>query len=531
MINCLQRSCVAVVMLLHAAVLLTLLGGCEATSQSRLLIDVQPQDANVTVERVPGSKGASVQRKGGAWFTSVSFDQGRAKYRITATRSGFAPTTRTIAVGDYARLPAVEGDPKLRRLTLSMREQRLITFEVNAANASIQLTSPAGQNFDLRSGQSVGFPAVLGLQPYVVVVEAPGYETRTLQFQPKQIADAINQNNGVIRISISSDKFVCTRQLLAGVQAGSLVVRERQLRGWIEDESTRERTLVIAQLQGDLAVRGVTIDSRGRHIVYSLLENSDSLGDGDQVQKATLHSLAVVRGSRAIELPATGLVDIDPYFASDRAQTLLFSTNSQTMLKTYDLVASARAAPQRLQLVLQGSESVAAVGGSMSAAGVIAVIGRHADRASAQLHFAKDNAIAISTAAVLVENAAEVCVSPDGSKVAYVSSTTGDIFLCNASGSDVRQVTRNAAVISNDLAQILPRVHPDARQPFADINWSPDSRYIVYSGAVGIDAGGARNFDVWIAPANGGNPVQVTTNGSADLMPVWSGDNLSLIHI
>jgi len=54
-------------------------------------------------------------------------------------------------------------------------------------------------------------------------------------------------------------------------------------------------------------------------------------------------------------------------------------------------------------------------------------------------------------------------------------------------------------------------------------SWSPDSREIAYTS----DRGGHRN--VWVVPADGGDPRQVTDDAAEDYFPVWSPDGNDLI--
>ncbi|MGH9872519.1 MAG: protein kinase domain-containing protein [Pyrinomonadaceae bacterium] len=53
--------------------------------------------------------------------------------------------------------------------------------------------------------------------------------------------------------------------------------------------------------------------------------------------------------------------------------------------------------------------------------------------------------------------------------------------------------------------------------------WSPDGRFIAYSS----DHGG--NFDIWVQPVSGGNPIQVTKSSGHDWQPDWSPDGNSLV--
>jgi Tol biopolymer transport system component len=51
-----------------------------------------------------------------------------------------------------------------------------------------------------------------------------------------------------------------------------------------------------------------------------------------------------------------------------------------------------------------------------------------------------------------------------------------------------------------------------------DASFSPDGRFIAYAS----DRSG--NFDIWVQPVNGGEPVQVTREPAPDVQPAWSPD-------
>src|SRR5262245_4768556 len=53
--------------------------------------------------------------------------------------------------------------------------------------------------------------------------------------------------------------------------------------------------------------------------------------------------------------------------------------------------------------------------------------------------------------------------------------------------------------------------------------WSPDGRFIAYSS----DRSG--NFDIWVQPVGGGDPVQVTHSPANDWQPDWSPDSNRLV--
>jgi eukaryotic-like serine/threonine-protein kinase len=53
--------------------------------------------------------------------------------------------------------------------------------------------------------------------------------------------------------------------------------------------------------------------------------------------------------------------------------------------------------------------------------------------------------------------------------------------------------------------------------------FSPDGRYIAYA------SDRAGNFDIWVQPVAGGDPVQITKGPEADTQPAWSPDGASIV--
>jgi Tol biopolymer transport system component len=82
-----------------------------------------------------------------------------------------------------------------------------------------------------------------------------------------------------------------------------------------------------------------------------------------------------------------------------------------------------------------------------------------------------------------------------------------EIFVMNADGTNVRQVTRNGA------ANFCPYFHPDGQR-------------IIWASNVGASA---REFDLWRVDKNGGEPERITTAEGFDGFPMWSPDGAWIV--
>lgn len=93
--------------------------------------------------------------------------------------------------------------------------------------------------------------------------------------------------------------------------------------------------------------------------------------------------------------------------------------------------------------------------------------------------------------------------SPDGSKIAFVSSRAGsyEIWACDADGSNAVQLTSMGGALGG-----------------GNPHWYPDGREIAF------DARGDRNSDIFVISAEGGPPRRLTTDPSHEMVPTWSRD-------
>jgi Tol biopolymer transport system component len=111
--------------------------------------------------------------------------------------------------------------------------------------------------------------------------------------------------------------------------------------------------------------------------------------------------------------------------------------------------------------------------------------------------------------------------SPDGTRIAFRSGSgaTAEIYIVNADGTELTQLTDN---------------------PFKDYApvWSPDGSTIAFASnrndpnfatCVGLFTG--CNNDIFVMPATGGPPVQITVDSGSDHFPQFSPDGESIAYV
>jgi len=89
-----------------------------------------------------------------------------------------------------------------------------------------------------------------------------------------------------------------------------------------------------------------------------------------------------------------------------------------------------------------------------------------------------------------------------------VRPTVMELFVMNADGSNIRQITQTGA------ANFCPYFHPDGQR-------------IIYASNAGDPKG--REFDLWLISKNGGSPERITTATGFDGFPMWSPDGKLLV--
>jgi len=94
--------------------------------------------------------------------------------------------------------------------------------------------------------------------------------------------------------------------------------------------------------------------------------------------------------------------------------------------------------------------------------------------------------------------------SPDATKIAFVNQSSGEIYVMNANGSGLSNLTN-----TDDAEDYDP-------------TWSPDSLKIAFASNRG---------DIWVMNADGSDQVKVTNTGRGADRPAWSPDGAKIAFV
>ena len=92
--------------------------------------------------------------------------------------------------------------------------------------------------------------------------------------------------------------------------------------------------------------------------------------------------------------------------------------------------------------------------------------------------------------------------SPDGTKIAFVDQSYGLVYVVNADGSNLTNLTNDPVEYS---------FSPD---------WSPDGTRIVYDTEPDLDPD-TNNNEIYVINADGSNLANISNNAASDYQPVW----------
>ena len=105
--------------------------------------------------------------------------------------------------------------------------------------------------------------------------------------------------------------------------------------------------------------------------------------------------------------------------------------------------------------------------------------------------------------------------SPDMSKFAFISRFSGNLFVMPISPATGRAI--------GPLKKLVESIRYERDKVASSLSWSPDGEYIAFSRREN------KNFDIWVVPATGGEPTQITNTPQWEACPIWSPDGKDII--
>lgn len=244
------------------------------------------------------------------------------------------------------------------------------------------------------------------------------------------------------------------------------------------------------------------------------------------IQSADLVSLRLT-GLTEVRVTGDGHVDVTPAFSPDGQFVFFASTRDQRGSSDIFRRPSLRAGA--LDVVTRNLPEGGAAWPSQATDGDIAFgfFPAAATTPDAGHIYAKIGGLG-GYDSLIVQGGSDPRISPDGQLLAYISR--GDLWVCSVDGSQQRRLTTDGAALLEEFGQHSLASADDERRfeqferqwlfaPYRDPAWSPDSRQVVYSSLAGPDAEGRPNYNIWLLDLDSGRGIQITTNGSADVLP------------
>lgn len=112
--------------------------------------------------------------------------------------------------------------------------------------------------------------------------------------------------------------------------------------------------------------------------------------------------------------------------------------------------------------------------------------------------------------------------APGGKPASLTVIVTGDLLVASSRGGRFGIY----ALVANTPETFFP-ILADSAVNYLDAVYSPDRSRLVFAS----DRFGGGNYDLFVADADGSNPIRLTTESGVDLQPVWTPDGRRIVFV
>lgn len=377
--------------------------------------------------------------------------------------------------------------------------------------ADVRSTANQGGPKDVPLGQTpfthtFVFASTEGSGPtmYNLEFKKPGYEPKTVTIRKDGTAT-------VVEVALDREVVKDVEKFVVVVSDDKgYTLEKRTVRAWIEDiEREGMAASSLVRLGDNQSILGMSLSPDGNTLYFSLGEQvKDDKGKDKDI--ANLRAINA-SGGGITQVTSGQWLDAGPTITGN-GQYLIFNSN-------------------RIQVDKSDIFRI-----STSKTGGIAVLRQTVEGANFQPSAAKDGLIAFTyKPKYLGRLSGEAQVWTIGGEAGYPTQLRGGSMpAVSPSARDIafigddRQLWVMPVTGQNPVQLTSEVINKDGKRNPA---WSPDGRYIVFASDVGRDSRNVANYDIWMIPAAGGVPQQLTTNGSDDDFPVVSPDRKHIYFV
>jgi dipeptidyl aminopeptidase/acylaminoacyl peptidase len=331
---------------------------------------------------------------------------------------------------------------------------------------------------------------------YNLEFQRPGYEKKTIAFRKDETLTTLH-----VKLDKEVVKEIPKFVVVVSEEKGYTPER-RTARAWVEDiEREGMAASSIIRLDENKSISGMTLSPDGTTLYFSLVE---PIRDEKGQEKITANLRALLAGGGGLTQVTSGQwLDANPTCSED-GQYLIFNSNRIQNNKP-DLFRISTEKTGGIAVIRQTTEGANYLPSS-GKDGIVAFTykPKYQGRSGSEQIWTLGGDAGYPTQ---LRNGDMPSISPNGKEIAFIG--------------DDRQLWKMPVTGQNPVQLTSEVVNLDGKK---NPTWSPDGKYIVFASEVGKDNKDVPNYDIWMIPANGGVPRQLTTNGSEDNYPVVSPD-------